>query len=77
MKKINLVSLFTITFSIISIGISTGTNVLAEEISYKNHIKNTQESGNSPVIQAVSLHRGVFIGIDWNGPFPNLALGTW
>jgi len=29
------------------------------------------------VFQAVAMNKGVYIGIDWDGPFPNPALGTW
>lgn len=29
------------------------------------------------VFQAVSLGQGLYIGIDWNGPYPNPAIGTW
>jgi hypothetical protein len=29
------------------------------------------------IIQAVTLNQGVYIGINWNGPFPNYSQGTW
>lgn len=29
------------------------------------------------VFQAVALKKGLYIGVDWNGPFPNPALGLW
>lgn len=29
------------------------------------------------VFQAVTLEKGLYIGIDWNGPFPNPAIGLW
>lgn len=29
------------------------------------------------VFQAVCLGKGLYIGVDWNGPFPNPAIGTW
>lgn len=29
------------------------------------------------IIQAAAMHKGVYIGVDWNGPFPLPAMGTW
>ena len=29
------------------------------------------------VFQAVALEKGLYIGVDWNGPFPNPAIGLW
>ncbi len=29
------------------------------------------------VFQAAALEKGLYIGIDWNGPFPNPAIGLW
>lgn len=29
------------------------------------------------VFQAVALGTGLYIGVDWNGPFPNPAIGLW
>ncbi|MBR0092099.1 MAG: hypothetical protein IJP92_10405 [Lachnospiraceae bacterium] len=29
------------------------------------------------VFQAVSLGKGMYIGVDWNGPFPVPAIGLW
>lgn len=29
------------------------------------------------VLQAVALQKGMYIGIDWNGAFPNPAIGLW
>jgi len=29
------------------------------------------------VIRAVSMKKGVYIGLDWDGPFPVIADGTW
>lgn len=29
------------------------------------------------VFQAVALNKGLYIGIDWNGVFPNPAIGLW
>lgn len=29
------------------------------------------------VLQAVANRQGLYVGIDWNGPFPNPAIGTW
>lgn len=29
------------------------------------------------VLQAAVMQQGVYIGIEWNGPFPNIVQGTW
>lgn len=29
------------------------------------------------VVQAATLNEGLYIGIDWNGPYPNPVVGTW
>lgn len=29
------------------------------------------------VIQAATLGKGFYIGITWNGPYPNPDMGTW
>lgn len=29
------------------------------------------------VLQAATRRQGLYIGVDWNGPFPNPAIGTW